>query len=90
MRLGHCCLAACLFRIGKHPSGLWECGNPETVKHVVLSCRKYSRERRQLFKMLADLGLTVFSYKSMFFSFEKQVEKAVLSYLRHSGLYERI
>ncbi len=32
--------------IGKHPSGLCECGSRETVEHVLIHCDKYSEEKQ--------------------------------------------
>ena len=34
LRLGHCGLNHFLFIVGKHVSGICECGSSETVKHV--------------------------------------------------------
>ena len=66
MRLDHCGLAGCLKVVGKHPDGLCECGNLETVHHIMFVCNKYKSERQQLFKELSDVGLSVFSHKSIF------------------------
>ncbi|KAM3606960.1 uncharacterized protein V6R79_000107 [Siganus canaliculatus] len=93
IRLGHCGLASGLRVVGKHPDGLCQCGSPETVQHVILSCSKYARERRQLFIELSELGLSRFSLKSMFGAEQSDTEsvgKAVLRFLRSSGLYVRV
>lgn len=92
LRLGHCGLAGCLRLVGKHQDGLCECGSVETVNHVVLKCNKYNRERRQLFKELSDLGLSVFSLQSIFRANQNTegVAKAVLKFLHSTGLYMRI
>ena len=66
MRLGHCGLAGYLKVVGKHPDGLCECGNLETLQHIMFVCNKYKSKRQQLFKGLSDVGLSVFSHKSIF------------------------
>lgn len=93
LRLGHCGLASGLKVVGKHPDGLCQCGSPETVQHVMVSCRQYTRERQQLFIELSDLGLQSFSLQSIFGTEQNKTElvaKAVLKYLHSSGLYVRI
>ena len=50
LRLGHCGLASCLNIIGKHPDGLCQCGQQETVQHVLFSCDNYRIERQQLYE----------------------------------------
>lgn len=90
MRLGHCGLAACLVKIGKHVDGLCEYGESETISHVLLSCSKYANERRRLYIELADLGLATFSFKTIFSMHNKQVEDAVMLYLRSTSLILRI
>ncbi|XP_028297352.1 uncharacterized protein LOC114459224 [Gouania willdenowi] len=92
LRLGHCGLAAFLNRIGKHPDGLCQCGQLETISHVLLACGCYSVERGTLFKELSALGLTVFSIKSIFASRTESIliDKAVVRYLQSSNLYLRI
>ena len=45
MRIGHTFLNSTLFILGKHQSGLWSCQEPETVQHVLISCRNYDRQR---------------------------------------------
>ena len=42
LRLGHCWLRSRLALIGRHPDGKCECGDSETVKHVLLQCKIYS------------------------------------------------
>lgn len=92
LRLGHCGLNQHLHIIGKHPTGLCECGCPETVKHVLLECSKYSSERKTFYKRLSDLGVLSFSIKSFFGQNEnhQMITKAVLQLLHDSGLYKKI
>lgn len=92
LRLGHCGLNNDLFLIGKHSTGLCECGRPETVKHILLECSLYCAERRDFFKILTDLGLDSFSIRTLFGSHNnhQQIETAILQFLRDTGLYGRI
>ena len=93
LRLGHCGLASNLHVVGKHLDGLCECGSPETVKHVMLYCRKYLRERQQFFVELADLGLSSFSLQTMLGPDQNGTEsvgKAVIKYVHSIGLYVKI
>ncbi|MGL4646544.1 MAG: hypothetical protein ACRCVL_05455 [Cetobacterium sp.] len=49
LRLGHTGLNTTLYRIGRHPTGLCtECKVLETVKHVLLDCKKYEEGRAEL------------------------------------------
>ena len=64
--MGHCGLNHSLFTVGKHVSGLCECGSPETVKHVFLECKKYRTERQTLFDRMLGLGAQAFSVFSLF------------------------
>ena len=92
LRLGHCGLASYLNVIGKHPDGLCQCGQVETIQHVMFSCGKYRTERRQLFKDLADQGLEVYSFKSIFAADAnfQNVGRAVLSFLHSTKLYAKV
>lgn len=92
LRLGHCGLAAYLKIVGKHPNGLCQCGQMETVRHILLSCQGYARERKILFSELSDLGLTVFSIKSIFAECRASrfIDKAVIKFLISTALYSRI
>ena len=46
MRIGHTNLNGTLKIIGKHPTGLCQkCQQPETVQHILITCRSYERER---------------------------------------------
>ena len=90
----HCGLNHFLFIVGKHVSGLCECGSSETVKHVFLECRKYSTERHALFGRLSVLGLggQAFSVCSLFGHCDnhKLISGAVLQFLHRTGLYGTI
>ena len=49
LRIGHCGLRAHLHRFGLHDTPLCECGEPETVRHVLVECCLWIRERRQTY-----------------------------------------
>ena len=74
LRLGHCCLARDLALIGKHDSGLCECGDREDVRHILMECRKYRRERVGLFDRVIRLGQPVVSLRVLLGCGEKQRE----------------
>ena len=92
LRLGHCSLNKNLFLIGKHDTGLCQCGQPETIKHVFLECSIFNPERRALFLRMAELGVEVFSIFSLFGHSEKHqlITEAVLQFLHNTGLYSKI
>lgn len=54
MRTGKCRLKAYLHAIQAEESDLCECGQKETVKHVVLDCRVWTTERQELRATLKD------------------------------------
>ena len=92
LRLGHCGLNQFLFILGKHDTGLCFCGRPETVKHVFLECSQYNAERQRLFIQMAEAGAQVFSISSLFGHCEnhQSISRAVLQFLRETGLYRKI
>ena len=57
--VAHFWTALCLF------SGLCSCQEPETVQHVLMSCRKYDRQRQELLRELWEIGLKEVSLKSI-------------------------
>jgi len=73
LRIGHCGLRDGLALIGKHglaligkhPDGQCECGEKETVVHVLMQCRRYSQQRKKLFRELGATGETVFNLCSL-------------------------
>ena len=59
LRLGHCGLRSGLVLTGKHPDS--KCGGMETVRHILLQCKKDRLQRR---KMLRDLLFALYSLQS--------------------------
>lgn len=92
LRLGHCGLADCLKVISKHPDGLCACGESENVTHVLMRCPRYLGERQTLFRTLSELGITVFSFKTIFSEGPNSasIDKAVVKFLHGTGLYFKI
>ena len=59
LRIGHANLNSTLHIIGKHPTGLCErCQELETVEHVLISCKRYTPERRAMVEGMRRAGLT--------------------------------
>ncbi len=53
MRFGHSGLNASLFVTGIHETGLCgNCGEKETVEHVIYNCTRYDEERKELISYL--------------------------------------
>lgn len=48
-RLGHCGLATGLFLFGKHEDGLCDCSSAKNCNNVIMDCRKYTRERKEMY-----------------------------------------
>ena len=44
LRFGHTSLNS----TGKHETGRCECGQEETVEHVIMQCERYEEDRRQM------------------------------------------
>lgn len=43
----------------KHPHGFSECGQAETVEHVLLHYVKYNKEKEKLFKKLSESSFSL-------------------------------
>ncbi|WP_230209703.1 reverse transcriptase domain-containing protein [Solemya velum gill symbiont] len=86
LRLGQCNLRARLKLIRRHPTGLCECGVPETVTHYLFDCGKYIVQRIILLRTLNELrlkhNLTVLN--------EKQAVAAIIKYINDTGKYKEL
>ena len=90
LKIGHTGLNNTLHKIGKHPDGSCDhCGQPESVKHVLLECRAYEEERRALITTAnnAKIGLNIESLLKME---TNSVNAQIISFLKETGLMERI
>ncbi len=57
MRLGNSGFNTSLFITGVHETGLCEnCGEKETVEHVIYDCKRYDAERKELESYLNKRG----------------------------------
>ncbi len=93
LRTGHSNLNHNLHIIGKHNTGLCDvCLIEETVEHVLKKCKAYNKERRILKEELQAVGCQEFTITSILNdgpNSGKQI-KAVIRFIKNSGLYNRI
>lgn len=84
LRIGHI--------IGKHPTGLSEhCQVPETVDHVLVNCRKYTSERKDMMEGMRRSGLTGVGLKGILeFGESGQGRKCLVTCLKRTGLIGKI
>ncbi len=79
--------------IGNHNTGLCDvCLIEETVEHVLKKCKAYKKERRILKEELQAVGCQEFTITSLLNdgpNSGKQI-KAVIRFIKNSGLYNRI
>ena len=90
LRLGHCGLRSGLALIGKHPDGRCECGEGETVQHVLLQWGRYSRQRRTLYRRLGSAAESVFNMRTLLNLDSVDKTKELMDYLHIIGVYKRI
>ena len=92
MRIGHTGLNKTLFLIGKSGTDGCECGKTESVEHVLMECERYTEERTRLADQLQRAG-RVWSLGGIMGTAGEGVplaQKAVIEYLKKTGLYKRI
>ena len=91
LRIGHCGFNSTLYILGRHETGLCQCGEVETVKHVLLECVLYEGERRMLRSRVLRLR-GVFSMEAMLRHRGEHVliVKAVIQFLMRVGMYNRV
>ncbi len=66
LRIGHCKLNKTLHVMGKHPTGLCdECQEEETIKHILISCKKYIQERQEFKNQLREIGIGEYNVKNI-------------------------
>ena len=54
LRVGHAGTAQHLFRFGMSPSPLCDCGEIDTISHLLLECQRYHEERSHLIDSIKD------------------------------------
>ena len=89
LRLGHTGLNSTLHRISKHPTGKcrW-CDQKESVQHVLMECKEYEKERREL-KLALQREKVSFTVGNMMQGSGK-IRRCVRKYLRETGLMDRV
>ena len=92
LRIGHTLLNSTLFIVGKHLNGMCdECQQPETVPHVIIYCRKYGSERKELLEKMRELGLEDMSVEGILnLGSSGRGRCCFLKYLSDTGLMKRI
>lgn len=89
MRMGHTGLNSTLFIIGKHNTGMCECGKDrETVEHIVCRCEKYIRNRK-ISRKLKMKDTEMLNLRSLF-NGGLDVYKLIIEYLKNCKLINRI
>lgn len=89
LRIGHAGLNFTLHRIGKHPTGLCNhCDTQETVKHILLDCKGYEEERRELEIQVGKQNMTLENLLGKTMS--GKIFSLLMHYLKNIGLSERI
>ena len=87
LRIGHSSLNDTLHRIGKHDTGNCDkCGLFEDVKHVLLECDGYQRERQKLIEAAVKAKLAF----NMSILTSAILRKALFRYLKETRLMERL
>jgi hypothetical protein len=88
LRIGHTSLNTGLKIIGKHPTGnCTYCGEIEEVEHVLIYCRKYIKERKELERVL---GSSVKMADLLGKHQSDKIFKALIKYLKDTELAGRI
>ena len=57
LRIGHVNVAKFTFMIGKSPTDKCQCGQVETVHHLLLECQLYNRKRHELDRKLRNYNI---------------------------------
>lgn len=86
MIIGHAGLNHTLHIMGKHKNGKCEsCREEETIEHVIMKCKRYEKQRRELKRKIEKKGLKFSSIKIMKSASGDQVIKYILEYVRTTG-----
>uniref|UniRef100_A0A3P9LEU6 Reverse transcriptase domain-containing protein n=1 Tax=Oryzias latipes TaxID=8090 RepID=A0A3P9LEU6_ORYLA len=90
LRMGHTGLNNTLHLIGKHPTGLCECGKgEESVEHVLCQCELYREERRQLESRVRMIEGEQMTLKKLLGG-EENLNGAIIGFLKRTRLLRRI
>ena len=95
LRIGHCSLKAHLYRLGLEDSPSCNCGEPETIEHVIIYCPRYYSHRMIFKYRLSSLGIPFQLPRILGSDFDtidtlKKVFRHLAVFLRGTGLLQRI
>lgn len=92
LRIGHSNLNGTLNMIGRHQNGLCDhCQEAETVQHVLVYCRKYIVQRKDMLEGMEKAGLKSVDIKGILECGESgQGREYLISFLLRTGLIKRI
>ena len=92
LRIGHSRLNSTLFMLGKHLTGYCSlCEEMETVEHVLMSCRKFIREKGVMFAGLRKLGPVELRFTDVLESgVTMNGRQYLLAFLRGTGLLRKL
>lgn len=90
--IGHTTLNQSLYTIWKHETSKCDnCRLPETVKHVLLECTAYNRERLQLLQALKEWGVRIYSLMDILGDeTDYRIHRELFRFLNARGLVNRI
>ncbi|XP_035984330.1 uncharacterized protein LOC118557933 [Fundulus heteroclitus] len=90
LRMGHTGLNRSLFLIGKHQTGKCDCGEDETVEHVILNCNKYWIQRNRLTSKLSNMKIKLDIVDLLRKESGSRGYQVIFEFLKQSRLYNRI
>ena len=90
LRIGHTGLNRSLFLIGKHQTGKCDCGEDETVEHVILNCSKYSIQRNRLIRKLSDMKMKLDIVDLLQKESGSRGYRVIFEFLKQIRLYNRV
>lgn len=91
MRLGHTGLNRTLFIMKKHVDGICEyCNNQETLEHVIMYCPKYHQARQRLISQLGENQMTLNLHDILQRGSGEICYSFLFSFLKITGLINRI
>ena len=91
LRIGHTGLNHTLHKIGKHPTGnCTHCNQPETVEHVLLHCKKYDTQRKNLSQSLRKAKHHDFSLTGLLGKSAGKIQYDIVKFIKETELDNRI
>lgn len=91
LRIGHSGLNHTLHKIGKHPTGnCTHCNQPETVEHVLLHCKKYDTQRKNLSQSLRKAKHHDFTLTGLLGKSAGKIQYDIVKFIKETELDNRI